>query len=673
MPDEFKTQSAASEPVTPCMAACPALTDNRTVARLVCEGRYEEALFVLLDANPFPSVCGRICHAWCEDECRRGKVDSCVSLRRIKRFITEKTSDFRKTHRRKSKPATGKRVAIVGAGPAGLAAAAALALSGHTVTVFEKLSEPGGMLYLTIPRYRLPNEAVKEDIDWILSLGVTLKTGVSIGTDVKIESLEKDFDAVIIATGLPDSRALDVPGIDSTGIHLAVPFLEAARAGKPWPLGKVAIVIGGGNVAIDAARTALRLSPVAKVTVVCLEKREEMPAWKDEIVEAVAEGVKLVNSFGPKRVVAENGAVKNVEFKKCKRVFDERGAFAPVFDDSEVIGLNADTIIIAIGQKDNLSSVLPGLKFDPVTLSAGGRPLFAAGDAVSGPTSVVHAVASGRRAAEAVERFFATGKILSVECVKPPVIPALPENVVSKITRIEGVRPDAKNPIERKKDFSEIERAYSEEEALREARRCLACALGARVNADKCAACLNCTRVCAFSVPAVKEKAEISPAACVGCGFCAAECPALAIDVERLRQRDFKNEIRRILDASPYGAVKSPMSVTVVCDNAFSTRAAWEELKKGMLEHENILVSVPCAEMISINDIFGVLGMGVKSISIAPCSKTGSCAYPAYAGSLEKRVVRVREMLSSLGLDGGVVRLSSSPACAPVKDKTESK
>ncbi|HYA43431.1 MAG TPA: FAD-dependent oxidoreductase, partial [Syntrophobacteraceae bacterium] len=316
MKDKEFTQILAGDILATCSAACPVHTDTREYVQRLSRGDYEGALDILLEVNPFPSVCGRICHHPCEAECRRKEIDSAVSLRMLKRFVVENTKEYRIA--RQKKPAEKKEgtVAIIGSGPSGLTAALDLALSGYRVRVYEKDTQLGGMLAHAIPRYRLPVEALAQDIGDILAAGVEARTGCQVGKDISFDELRKENDAILIAAGLAESHSLPIPGVDSKGVFLGIPFLWDVANGMRPELGDRVLVVGGGNVAIDMARASKRLGP-SKVYMACLENRQEMPAWQWEIEEAEQEGIEIFNSWGPKAILEKNGAVTGIEFKRC--------------------------------------------------------------------------------------------------------------------------------------------------------------------------------------------------------------------------------------------------------------------------------------------------------------------------------------------------------------------
>jgi len=295
-------QNSACDALATCSAACPVHTNTREYVQRLSRGDYEGALDVLLEVNPFPSVCGRICHHPCESECRRKAIDSAVSLRMLKRFVVENTREYRSSRRKKPTEHREGAVAVIGSGPAGLTAALDLSLKGYRVTVYEKDTRLGGMLAHAIPRYRLPVDALAEDIEDILASGIEVRTGIQVGRDITFNELKKENEAVLIAVGLSDSHSLPIPGVGSKGVFLGTTFLWDIANDMAPDLGDRVLVVGGGNVAVDIARAAKRFGP-SKVYMACLEKREEMPAWKWEIDEAEQEGIEILNSWGPKAII----------------------------------------------------------------------------------------------------------------------------------------------------------------------------------------------------------------------------------------------------------------------------------------------------------------------------------------------------------------------------------
>ena len=398
----------------PCKATCPAHVSVQGYIALINQGKYREALELFKEAHPFPAICGRVCHHPCEGICTRGDLDEPIAIEYLHRFLADRdlSSDTRYI------PKVGEpredKVAIIGAGPAGLTAAYYLRKEGYPVTVFEKLPVAGGMMRVAIPEYRLPRNIISAEIEIIQEMGVTVKTGVTFGQDITLQSLKGEgYKAVFLATGLHLSRKLQIEGEDLPGVLTGVEFLRDVALGEPVRVPKRTVVIGGGNVAIDVALTALRKG-AEEVTLVCLEKREEMPAWEYEIDEALEEGVKIVNSQGPQRFIAKNGKVAGIEFKRCTAVFDENGAFSPKYDETDLTTIETEAVIIAIGQMGDLAFAEPqgvaitrrgGLEADPLTLQTPLGWVFAGGDAFYGPKSVVEAVACGKEGAESIHRY----------------------------------------------------------------------------------------------------------------------------------------------------------------------------------------------------------------------------------------------------------------------------
>ena len=563
-----------------CSAACPVHTDTREYVQRISRGDYEGALDTLLEVNPFPSVCGRICHHPCESECRRKAIDSPVSLRMLKRFIVENTADYRAGRRRRSQWTTGKKVAVIGAGPSGLTAARDLALLGHAVTVFEKDAEPGGMLAHAIPRYRLPSDTLAEDIADILATGVEARTNCTVGKDISFDQIRKDYDAVLVAVGLSLSNSLPIPGIDSDGVLLGIPFLWDIANGCRPEVGDRVLVVGGGNVAIDVARSARRMGPT-EVTMVCLESREEMPAWKWEIEEAEEEGIRIVNSWGPRAVLAENGKGRGVEFKRCTQVFDENRRFNPRYDESETMTVDADTIIVTIGQRSDLSFAgsvdgltrMGRLVCDRSSMATSEKGVFACGEVISGPGSAIQAVATGHEAAAAIDRFLKTGEVAGLPTKEIRTIGDLPAETASRAKKFDRLEVGLTDATERVRDFSPIERGYSEAEALCEARRCLACATGAVLESpETCAGCLTCVRVCPFGVAKVERTAVMPAEQCQTCGICAAECPAAGVALARFATNRMKETLSAVLAKATLEKIARPFIVSYCCLNETTSR-----------------------------------------------------------------------------------------------------
>ncbi len=470
--------------LVPCKYACPANIDVPRYIRLISQGRHDEAASVVREKAPIPTVLGHACARPCENECRRKEVNEAIAICALKRFAADHDKKLWKKSLKKASP-TGKRVAIIGSGPAGMTAAYYLALRGHSPTVFEALPKIGGMMRYGIQEYRLPEGVLEKDLEDIISMGVELKPNMTIAESGLEDLKDRGYHATIVAAGLQKSRILKVEGSASPDVVGGLDLLRNARLGREVKVKDHVLVVGGGAVATDVALTALRLG-AKRVEMACLEKREEMPAFPWEIEQAVEEGVKIHNSLGVKRILCEDERVTGIELVPCTSVFDENGRFNPSFDESTTRTLNADMIIFAIGQSPDLhgfdeaaamkltQSGLIHVKDSTMETSVPG--IFACGDVVKGPSSLVEAVAQGRRVASAVDRYLGgTGNIdeAFVAVEKP----------VAFLGREEGFayKRRAEMPMleveKRAGTFAEAELGLNENAAVEEAKRCLYCDL----------------------------------------------------------------------------------------------------------------------------------------------------------------------------------------------------
>jgi len=524
-----------------CVAACPAGCDARGYVTLIAKRKFEEAYSLIKERIPFPAVLGRVCHHPCEQNCKRGFFDEPVAIAALKRFVAEyyeKTQKHERGEARKVRKKSGKRVAVIGAGPAGLTAAIDLATAGHSVTVFEASSKIGRVLRL-IPRCILPRDVLDADLERALDgLDIEIRTGCRVGKDVRFEDLRRAYDAVLIAVGLQSGRLLDVRGRDLKGVYSAISLLEKVSLGESVHFGDAVVVIGGGNTAVDAARVLLRLG-VRDVHVVCVEAREEMPAFEWEVKEMLSEGVKLHNSWGVKEIIGE-GKVEKVRFVRCVSAFDERGNFAPKFDESVTMELKADAVVFAVGQAADLS-FLEGsgvefeggmIKVDPLTLATSQDGVFAAGDIVRGAATIIEAIADGHRAAESIDRYLRGVDLRAERSLRR--LPEEHDEIKAKIAaelakemRLMGVEPVERLRMKKgeKLSFEDIYASIGEEEAVKEAMRCLSC------------------RSCKLTPVRIKSK-ELAPDfltelvrstkinMCVECGKCTAVCPVAAVNPE---------------------------------------------------------------------------------------------------------------------------------------------
>ena len=485
----------------PCKVACPANVNVQGYVQLIKKKEYLKAVNLIRERTPLSAICGRVCTHPCEEKCTRNDLDAAVSIRLLKRFASDYELKMVKSGElalpEEKTPAEGaQKVAIVGAGPAGLTAAADLADRGYAVTVFESTPAVGGMLRWGIPAYRLPKDVLDYEVELIRRKGIKFVYNTRVGIDISMEKLRRENDAVFLSVGTQSSRKLGVEGEEKTGIAYGLEFLRLAgdQDHRSKLNGKV-VVIGGGNVAVDVARSAIRLGADA-VEMISLEQRYEMPALPEEVAATLEEGIQIKNGWGPKRILG-NGKVSGIELKHCTRVFDENGRFSPTYNENETTTVKADQIIVAIGQaidKDSLSNMGVATErnfyeVDKVTLETSVKGIFAGGDNIPGIASVIGAVGDGKRAAESIDRYLRGEDMMSdrfESTVKPIAPELLPENKGrEKIPRVE----QAILPVgQRAGNFTEVEEGLSEEAALAEAERCLNCAM--------CSECLECVAAC---------------------------------------------------------------------------------------------------------------------------------------------------------------------------------
>lgn len=451
----------------PCVGTCPAGADVPGYIRAVAKGDFVRAAALIRNTLPLPNTLGHICFHECEMECRRGQIDDPIAICALKRFAVDR-GDAGILERAAVPPDNGKNVAVVGAGPAGLSAAYFLRFKGYSVTVFDAAEEVGGVPATAIPRYRLPREVLVRDVNFIRNIGVAIKTGREFTSGEEMAALIKDgYDALVVAVGLPSSIKISVPGVELEGVHWGLEFLQQVKDALFDDLGKNVVVIGGGNVAIDVAMTAMRLTDgMSSVRLFCLEKREEMPAHSFEIEKAEAEGIEIHPSWGPVEIRGEAGRAESVEFQRCTSVFDEQGRFAPRFDGETKTRPEASTIIMAIGQAP--SEAIP----------EAGDTVFLAGDATGeGPFSVVSAVASGRIAAVDIDRRLGGDGDVSIDFTGKVTAPPAWIGRVEGFATMRRAAIPTEDPQERRSDFREIEGSYSKAAARLEASRCLQCDL----------------------------------------------------------------------------------------------------------------------------------------------------------------------------------------------------
>ncbi len=618
-----------------CQAGCPVATDAGRYVQLIAGARDEDAYLVARAPNPFASVCGRVCAAPCEDACRRGAIDAPISIRALKRFVTEQygvesirpdtqvrllDEDVREGnryaghlplpfHRDRASAARrgdGRRVAVIGAGPAGMSAAHDLALLGYAVTVFEAAAEPGGMMRFGIPEYRLPRTLLRAEIDRIVALGVELRLGTPLTRDFGLSALRADgFDAVFMSVGVSRGRDLQVPGVELDGVVKAIDYLLNINRGFRMDLGRRVVVIGGGFVAFDAARTALRVGResdvdtleselgaetdarvqealdsaraalrggATEVTIVSLENFDEMPVLRttqghEEFEEAGREGVRFLTRRGPRRFVGER-RLTGIELRKVLSVFDAAGRFAPTYDDGDVITLEADACVLAIGQKPDLSflaerdgvELTPGgtIRVDARTLATSAPGIFAGGDVAFGPRNLIEAVANGKRAARSIHEYLARDEARLESTLEIEKLPSTHYRMLAGFELLDRAAPPTLH-VDRRTGIAEVETGYDDVAARAQAARCLVCHVQTIYDPEKCVLCNRCVDVCpeyclaivpfesldldneTRAVLTARAEADGLPLAamikdddkCIRCGLCAIRCPTDAMTMER--------------------------------------------------------------------------------------------------------------------------------------------
>lgn len=646
-----------TRPYSPCRAACPVNTDVQAYVGAIAQGRYTDAFEVIRSVNPIASVCSMICHHPCEQACRRCAIDEPLAVRHLKRFALESSAEYRRNKRKVTEKTKGKSVGIIGSGPSGLTAANDLADLGYKVTIYERHPVLGGMLASAIPAYRLPRETLKEDIDDVIAKGVDVKLNCEIGRDITMNEIIANHDSVLIAVGLSDSRSLNIPGVEGKGVLLAIPFLTDVAFEKKVDLGNKVLVIGGGNVAMDVARAARRLG-VRNVEMVCLESAEEMPAWKWEVDEAVEEGISISNRWGPKSVQRDGDKVKGLEVVKVLSVFDSTGRFNPSFDNNNTKLIEADTIIITIGQMTNMSFLKDSqikvdergrIVWDPKTHMSSVKGVFMSGEVVTGPGSAIAAVASGHRSALAIHLYLQGEKIEGAlpDYQKEKIAP-LPDTVVEKIAHEHRMKIDHLPAETRCSAFTPFEFGYDEEAALREAGRCRGCGGGAVVDKNKCMACLTCQRICPYGAPIVTSVSEIRPEFCQACGLCAPECPGEAISMISYDVREIRDTLPSVVGAVDPGR-QEPVIAAFLCSHHVGV--------KGFELPENVKkVPVHCASRIDIIDLLAAFECGADGVAVVRCSGV-SCKYKGIGHRVSARVDRTKQLITMLGMEPGRIEM----------------
>jgi formate dehydrogenase beta subunit len=547
-----------------CRVGCPVNTDSGGYVQAIAQGRYEDAYIIARTPNPFASICGRVCAAPCEARCRRGSIDASISIRALKRFVCEKYGvesdrfDLGRVYpqlrsKNQQSLASSRKVAVIGAGPAGLSCAHELALMGFSVTVFESQSIAGGMLVLGVPEYRLPRAIVQAEIKAIESLGVEIRLNSKLGRDFSLSDLQQQgYESVFLGIGAHKSRELSIEGVQLDGVLRAIDFLLNINLGYRVTLGRKVVVIGGGNVAFDVARSVIRQADqlanmtevelrsalrkatgaleeltgrdselptdvrvaldvareavrkgVPEVHMYCLESLDEIPAAREEIGEAEKEGIKLHTRYGPKRILGDDGKVAGIELIKCSRVFDQSGRFNPSFIEGSEETVDCETVVLAIGQAADLSWIRPednlkltprgALQADPATLATSRPDIFAGGDVAFGPRIIITAVAEGQRAARSIAQYL-TGKVPEKpHNVRVTIYPS--HQMIPGYEMLPRISPPTLS-MDRRVGVAEVEQDYREPAAITQAQRCLKCHISPIFDGDKCILCGACADIC---------------------------------------------------------------------------------------------------------------------------------------------------------------------------------
>lgn len=507
---------------SPCKTACPAHIAVQGYLKLAAQGKYREALELIKRENPFPAVCGRICNRRCEEACTRGTIDQAVAIDEVKKFIAQQ--ELFENDRYVPAPVIPKvvggfteKIAIIGGGPAGLSCAFYLAEKGYKPTVFEKNEKPGGMLRYGIPSFKLEKDVIDAEIDVIKALGVDIRCGVEIGRDFTLDQLrEQGYKAFYIAIGCQGGRLPNIPGQEAEGVFTAVDFLRTVGGDESTSVHGRSVVVGGGNVAIDAARTAGRCG-ADSVTMFCLEPRDNMPASLEEIAEAEEENISIQCGWGPKEVLTENGKVSGIVFKRCTSVWDEEGRFAPVYDEADTLTVECEHIVFSIGQAIQWGDLLAGSKVelgrgngavaDQITYQTAQPDIFVGGDVYTGPKFAIDAIAAGKEGAVSIHRFVQPSTSLTIGRNRRQFIELDKNSVLIDINYDTAQRqiPSMDDTVDWKKSFRDAKKTFTEEQVKAETARCLGC--GASIaDPNKCIGCGLCTTKCGFDAIHLSRK-----------------------------------------------------------------------------------------------------------------------------------------------------------------------
>jgi len=648
----------------PCRKACPAEVNIQAYIALVSQGKFKEALGVIRTYIPLPAVCGRVCFSPCEEACTRKEIDESLRIRALKRLVTDYELKMGKNEKPSPIPKRyDEKIAIVGSGPAGLTAAYELVKMGYPVTIFERSSKLGGMLRECIPEYRLPKEVVDIEIQYVIDLGLETRTNTAVGKDITIDNLlNQGYKTVFIATGAPKCLKLNIEGENLDGVLHSLEFLRDVNSGKHIELGDKVAVIGGGDVAVDAARTAKRLGP-SQVTIIYRRSEKEMPAHHQGVEEAKLEGVNLRFLASPKRFVGKNGKLVLVE---CLRMNlgppDDSGRRRPVpIEGSEFI-VPIDTVILAIGETPD-TSFLPKevevtkrnrIIVDTVTFETRMPGVFAGGDAVTGPASVIEAIAAGKKAAVSIDRY-----------LRGLDLKARREKKVCETTWVANeklLEKKPRHPIPRlappqcSGNFKEVELGFSVANGIKEAHRCLLCGPCTQclqiedmcesdlvlVDRDGCIACTNCEKVCQYrAIKVEKSVAKVDDALCKGCGICAVECPAMAISMSNFTNQKI---LASIEEAKKTWRSNEPHVLAFICNWCHNGNIV--ELKEHPSAH---VVPVRCIGRVDQLHVLQAFWTGADGVLLIGC-RASDCHYGSGALITGKRIEEIKKWLKVVGI-----------------------
>ncbi len=668
------TTSALEEKYPPCRKACPAGINVQAYIALIAQKKFKEALEIIRQSIPFPSVCGRVCFAPCEDACTRKDIDEPLSIRTLKRLVTEHEVSSRNEKPEVIPKTHEEKIAVIGSGPAGLTAAFELAKLGYPVTVIEASSKPGGCLRFAIPEYRLPEEVLEKELDYIRNIGIEIRTDTTIGKDVTIDELKTEgFKAFFIATGAHKCISLNIEGEKLQGVFHALSFLKDVYSQTQDGLGEKVAIVGGGNVAIDAARTARRLGS-AEVTVVYRRSENEMPAHHNEVEDAKLEGVKFHFLATPKRIIGENGKVTGMEcLKTVLGPPDESGRRRPTPVEGSEFTVQADTVLLAIGMMPT-TSFLPReievgrgniIIVDEVSLETKSPGIFAGGDAVLGPASVIEAIASGKKAAESIHRYI---KGQDLKAGRTKEVPEL-----AWITDQKSLEKKPKQTMpclklnDRITSFKEVELGLTTEAGIIEAHRCLFCGPCSEclekedlceiddpyVDEDRCIACANCEKVCEYGAITIqKSVAKVNPFLCKGCGTCAVECPAEAITMKTYSDESIMDQIKTA--AALWSTANSPHILAFACTWSYNQNAIVSGWPRN-----TTMIPLKCSGRVDPLHILKAFILGVDGVLVVSCDSK-DCHYIFGESSARKRHKELKMWLQTTGINPERLRTEQS-------------